>query len=162
MELEAVRSEHHKQMQLIEEEEIRKEMSYRNTLMAMENNRNELEDAVRGLKREMEELKQRENLFFKEKQLIEDQVRMAEQGNQELTQLNEDLRVEIGSMNSKYQRMLELYTQAMIQIEKREKHLDLVEAHSRDKERDKTVEKERRQVGLAKNGDFTSLRNRIP
>lgn len=69
--------------------------------------------------------------------------------------------------------MLELYTQAMIEIEKREKYLDLMQVYEKEKEKekekdnfkersDKTVEKDRRQIGgLVKNGEFTSLRNRL-
>lgn len=61
------------------------------------------------------------------------------------------------TINAKYQRMLDLYTQAMIQLEKR----DSLQIAEKNKERDKTIEKDRRQIGLAKNtGEFTSLRQR--
>lgn len=51
--------------------------------------------------------------------MIEEQVRIAESGKLELCELNENLRIEIANINTKYQRMLELYTQAMIQLEKK-------------------------------------------
>lgn len=52
--------------------------------------------------------------------------------------------------------MLELYTQAVIEIERKDKSNE-----SYEKDRDKTVEKDKRHIGLARNGDFVSLRSRM-
>lgn len=83
---------------------------------------------------------------------------LAEQSREELRVLNENLLTTNEDLQNKYNRILEMYTQSVIELERKDKQSQNIHP---DKDRDKTVEKDKRYIGLARNGDFVSLRTRM-